>query len=89
MKLALFAFLSTICFPVMAATGVSVDSLVSTLIYLVIIALVFWLIWWFIGYVGVPEPFNKVIRVIVGLVALLILINFLLGFAGHPIVSFR
>lgn len=81
MKTALLVLLSLVSFPVMAA-GFSVDSLISALIYLVIIALIFWVIWWFIGYIGIPEPFNKVIRVIIGLAALLILVYFLLGFVG-------
>lgn len=88
MKTALLAFFSLISFPVMAA-GVSVDSMVSTLIYLVIIGLIFWVVWWFVGYVGVPEPFNKVIRVVIGLIALLIVVSFLLGLVGHPIISLR
>lgn len=71
------------------AASVSVDGLVQTVIYIVIVGLVFWLIWWFIGFCGIPEPFNKVIRVVVALVAVLILINFLLGFVGHPVVSLR
>lgn len=82
MKLALALLLSTICFPVMAATGFSIESLISAIIYIVIIGLIFWVLWWFLGYVGIPEPFNKVIRVILGLVALLIVIYFLMSFLG-------
>ena len=67
---------------------ISGDAMIHSLIYLVVIALIFWCIWWFIGYVGVPEPFNKVIRVLLGLVALIIVINFLLGLVGHPLVRF-
>lgn len=73
----------------MAATTISVDSLMSTLIYLVVIALIFWLIWWFIGYVGVPEPFNKVIRVIVGILALVVLMSFLLSLIGYPVLTVK
>lgn len=62
------------------------SALLSLLVTLVIVALIFWLVWWFIGYVGVPEPFNKVIRVILGLVVLIYLINILLGMTGHPLV---
>ena len=65
------------------------SALLAILIQLVIAGLIVWLIWWFIGYVGIPEPFNKVIRVVVGLVALLIVISFLLGFLGHPIINVR
>ena len=64
---------------------ISLDGLVHLVIYLVIAGLIFWLIWWFIGFVGIPEPFNKVLRVIVGAVAMLLLINLLLGVAGHPV----
>ena len=60
--------------------------LLSLLVTLVIVGLIFWLIWWFIGYVGVPEPFNKVIRVIIGLAVLIYLIDVLLGLGGHPLI---
>lgn len=65
--------------------AISIGSLLGLIIYLVVIGLIFWVIWWFLGYVGVPEPFNKVIRVILALVALIIVVNILLGFAGHPL----
>jgi hypothetical protein len=60
--------------------------LLTALITLVIVGCIFWLCWWFVGYIGLPEPFNKVARVVIGLVALIFLINFLLGFIGHPLV---
>lgn len=41
--------------------------MLSLLVTLVVAGLIFWLVWWFIDYVGVPEPFNKVIRVVIGL----------------------
>lgn len=75
------ALLSIIAFPVMAATGqFTMDSLLSALIYIVIVGAIFWLVWWFIGYIAVPEPFNKVLRVVVGLVAIVVLIQFLLRY---------
>lgn len=64
--------------PVIATSG-----LLSLLVTLVIVGLIFWLVIWFLGWVGVPEPFNKVIKVIVGLVCLVYLINVLLGISGH------
>lgn len=65
---------------------ISGSGLLSILIYVIVIGLVFYLLWWLVGYVGLPEPFNKVARVVLALVAVLILINLLLGFAGHPVV---
>ncbi len=89
MKLALFA-LSLITLPVMAATtAVSTSGLIQGLVWLIVIGLIAWLLWWLVSYIGLPEPFNKVARVLIAVVAVLILINFLLGLAGSPIVSFR
>lgn len=68
--------------PSLAFAGPSIEGLIGLLVWLVIMGLIFWLLWWFIGYVGLPEPFNKVARVIVGLVAFIILIYLLLGILG-------
>ena len=88
-QLALASMLALLAMPALAAQSVSIDGMVEIVIYLVIIGLIFWVVWWFIGYVGVPEPFNKIIRVVMGLFALLIVLNLLLGMLGHPIVNVR
>lgn len=59
-------------------------SVIALIVTLVLMGLVFWLVLWFVDYVGLPEPFNKVIKVIVGLVILLYLLGVILG--GAPIV---
>lgn len=61
--------------------------LISLIVYIVVLGLIFWLVWWFIGYVGIPEPFNKVLRVVVGLIAFLIILSFLLSLLGHPVFN--
>jgi len=61
--------------------------IISLIIYLVVLGLIAWLCWWFIGYVGLPEPFNKIARVLVGLVFFLILLSLLLGMLGHPVFN--
>ena len=61
------------------------SSIVSMIVTLVIAGLIFWLVLWFVDYIGVPQPFNKVIKVVVGLFALIFLVNFLLGLAGTPL----
>ncbi len=58
------------------------SQLVHIIIYLIIVGGICWLLWWLVGYIGLPEPFNKVARVIIAVVAVLLLINMLLGFAG-------
>ena len=62
------------------------STLLTLLVTLVIAGLIFWLIWWFIDYIGLPEPFSKVARVIVGLAALIFLIDLLMGLNGHPLI---
>ena len=61
------------------------STVLSLLVTIVIAGLIFWLIWWFLDYVGIPEPFNKVIRVILGLAAIVFLINVLMGMSGTPL----
>lgn len=64
---------------------ISASTLVPLLVSLVIAGVVFWLIWWFVGYIGLPEPFNKVARVLIGLAALLYLLNLLMSLSGTPL----
>lgn len=65
-----------------AAPGISIEGAISLIIWLVIVGMIFWLLWWFLGYVGLPEPFNKVARVLIGLIALILLLYLLLGMLG-------
>ena len=62
------------------------SALISLLITVIIVGLTFWLLMWAIGSIGIPEPFNKVARVIVILAAVLYLLDVLLGLGGHPLV---
>ena len=68
--------------PAALAATVSIEGLIGLLVWLVVLGLIFWLVWWFVNYIGLPEPFAKVARVIVALVAFLILIYLLLGILG-------
>ena len=62
--------------------------LLALLVKLVIMGLIFWLIWWFLDYCAVPQPFDKVLRVIIGLIALIFLINILLSVSGQPLFRY-
>ena len=53
--------------------------LLGLLITVIILGLVFYLFWWLIGYIGLPEPFDKVARVIVALVAVIVLLDIVFG----------
>lgn len=60
--------------------------LVDLLILLIVGGLICYLLWWLIGFIGLPEPFNKVARVLVAVVAVVLLINALLGLVGTPFI---
>jgi hypothetical protein len=61
---------------------ISLQSLVTVVVYLIVAGLIMWLLWWLIDYVGLPEPFNKVARVIMAIVAVLVIIGILLSLVG-------
>lgn len=65
---------------------ISGSALLSILIFIIIAGLVFYLLWWLIGFIGLPEPFNKVARVILALFAVLVLISALMEVGGHPLI---
>ena len=89
MKYALAIVLALVSSLALAAGTIALGGLLEFVVYLVVVGLIFWCIWWFLGYVGVLEPFNKVLRVILGLIALLIVVNLLLGLVGSPMFNFR
>ena len=60
----------------------SISAAVSVVITLIVAGLVFWLLIWLIDYCGIPEPFNKIARVILAIVAVLVVIGVLLQFVG-------
>ena len=65
------------------------SGLLSILVTIVVVGLVCYLLWWLIGYIGLPEPFDKVARVIVALVAVIFLLNLVLGLTGTPLIRWR
>ncbi len=66
---------------------ISGQAVIGSVIYVIVIGLIFWLLTWLIDYVAIPEPFNKIARVILAVAAVFMLIGVLLGMAGHPIFT--
>jgi hypothetical protein len=65
---------------------ISISAAVTVVLYLIIAGLIFGLLWWLIGYCGVPEPFNKVARVILAVLAVFVCIGILLSLvSGQPV----
>lgn len=64
--------------------------LVRMLVWIIVLGVIFWLLFWGVDRIGLPEPFRKVAYAVIVIVAVLILINFLLGLTGSgPIIRLR
>lgn len=85
--LALALVLMLASFPAFAAP-IDASGLLGMLVTLIIVGLILYLFWWLISYVALPAPFDKVARVIIALVAVLFLVNLLLGLIGKSFISF-
>jgi hypothetical protein len=60
----------------------SISTLFTLIIVLLVVGLLIWLAFYVLDNVPIPEPFNRIIRVVIVVVAVLILIVFLLNLAG-------
>jgi uncharacterized membrane protein len=61
-----------------------VTGLIQLVIALLILGLLFYVIVWLIDWVGVGEPFNKVIKAFVGIIFILYLLGILAGGVPPP-----
>ncbi|OGP46231.1 MAG: hypothetical protein A3K30_03945 [Deltaproteobacteria bacterium RBG_13_51_10] len=62
----------------------SINVLLVQLVYLCIFGLVFWVAWW--GLHKIQPPFLKVGEVVLILLVCIVLIGWLLGLTGHPLI---
>lgn len=65
---------------------ISLGAVVQFVVTVLVVGLIFWLLWWLVGYINPPEPFNKVLRVGLMVLAVLILCALLLSLVGYPMV---
>ena len=68
---------------------ITLTALVYFVVYLIIAGLIIWLLHWLISYAGLPEPFAKVARIVLAVVAVLIVIGILLNLIGQPVIVLR
>ena len=61
---------------------ISLSGAVQVVVQLIIAGLVFGLLFWLVDFVSPPEPFNKVAKVILAILAVLVLIGLLISFGG-------
>ena len=63
--------------------------MLTLLFQLVVVGVIFAVLWWFVSYVGLPAPFDKVARVVIGLVAVIYLVSLLMSIGGVDMPSLR
>lgn len=63
---------------------ISLSAIVPVIVQLVIAGLIFWLLWWLVVFTNPPEPFQKVAKVLLAIVAVLVVIGLLLTISGGP-----
>lgn len=61
---------------------ISLSGAVQIIVQLIIAGLVFGLLFWLVDFVAPPEPFRKVAKVILAILAVLVLIGLLISFGG-------
>lgn len=67
--------------------AITASGLISLVITIIVVGLIFWVLNWAIGAVGLGEPFAKIAKVVLVLVAVLFLCNALLSLTGHGFIS--
>ena len=87
MKYLLALVLAFVSLPAFAAAQISVEGLLSFVIWMIVVGLVFWLLLWLISYCALPEPFAKVAKIVLAVVGVFMIINLLLGLAGTPMFA--
>ncbi len=63
--------------------AISGSTLLTVLVNIVVAGLIFWLLIWFLGWAAVPEPFNKILKIVI-----VWLINALLMLTGSNFIRF-
>lgn len=61
---------------------ISLSGAVGVFIYLLVAGMVFGLLWWLVGYIGLPQPFDKAARVVLAILAVLVIIGILISMTG-------
>lgn len=66
--------------------AISGSSLVNAVVWILIAAVIYFILNWAVEKIGLPEPFHKIVTIIIVIGVALLLINALLTLAGHPLI---
>ena len=56
--------------------------MINTLIYLLVVCIIIGVVWWVVDYMPVPQPLNKLIKVVSIVIGVIIIVYALLGLGG-------
>ena len=56
--------------------------MINTLIYLLVVCIIIGVIWWVVDYMPVPQPLNKLIKVVSIVIGVIVIVYALLGLGG-------
>jgi hypothetical protein len=65
------------------------SEIINILVTVILLGLVFYVLWWLLGIIALPEPFNKVVTVLLALAAVVVLLSLLLGVFNFPLLKLR
>lgn len=68
------------------AEVISGSGLLSVFVQVMVVAIICWLLWWLVGFISPPQPFLKVLQVLIAVAAVIFLINALLSLGGHGFI---
>ncbi len=75
--------------PMLFLADISGQDVITTVFWIICGGLIWWLLVWLVDYCGLPQPFNKVAKVLLAVIAVFFLINLIMGLAGHPMMKWR
>lgn len=61
--------------------------IVRAILLIIVAAAIMWLLWWLVGYLGIPQPFNKIANGVIAVGSVFVLIAILFDVAGYPIIK--
>lgn len=69
---------------------IATSGLLGLFLQLVVLGLIFYVLFWGLSKVNLPEPFNKILFVILVIIVVVVLVNILFGLSGNaPLIVWR
>lgn len=63
------------------------QKIVRAVMLIIVAGAVLWLLWWLVGYLGLPQPFDKVANGVLAVGGVFVLIAIIMDVAGYPMIK--